>query len=61
MIADSPVTFVLFRILIVLLAAIPLTIFVLALFGYGPLEELLEPLLSLFKDWFHSQTGLDIP
>lgn len=57
----SPISFALFRTLIVLLAALPLAVFMLALFGTGPAGDLLEQPLALIKYWFYSQTGLEIP
>ena len=57
---ELPISFAVFRTLVALIAALPLTFFILALSGAGPAAELLEQPLAAIKYWLYSQTGVDI-
>lgn len=52
-------SFVTFRIIIALLACVPVLVFALAVFGLGPAAELIADPVTAVKDWMDtSTTGL---
>ncbi|HEY0616503.1 MAG TPA: hypothetical protein VGD15_02900 [Kribbella sp.] len=57
----TPVTYGAYRVVVALLVTVPVVLFLLALVGTGPWNDMFESTVSGLKQWFTFQTGVGLP
>jgi hypothetical protein len=55
------VTYGAYRVVVALLVTVPVVLFLLALVGTGPWNDMFESTVSGLKQWFTFQTGVGLP